>query len=111
MDKGVEVLMPIYPDYTRNFTDFPLDYFRYGNEVTTGSMFTPFLILVIAIILYMSMSRFDVKPKQQFAATSFIYGILGVLAYLAGLTTGIWLVTYVFAFALSIVFLMVGKET
>ena len=101
----------IYDENFMNLTDFPIDYFRYGNELSTGQMFTPFLILVIGIILYLSISGFDVKPKQKFAAAAMIYSLLGGLAFIAQLANGFWLVTYVVAFSLSIVALIVGKET
>jgi len=98
----------IYPEPSINVTKFPIDYFRYGNEVSTGHSFTPLLVFFISLIIYFGMSG---ENKQRFAATGMIYGILGVLTFLAGLSNGFWMVTYVVAFALSIVALIIGKQT
>lgn len=98
----------IYPEPSINVTKFPIDYFKYANEVSTGKSFTPLLVLFIALILFFSMSG---ENKQRFAATGMVYGLLGGIAFLAGLANGFWLVTYVLTFSLSIVALIVGKQT
>ena len=98
----------IYPEPSINVTKFPIDYFIYGNEVSTGASFTPLVVLFASLIIYFSMSG---ENKQRFAATGMIYGLLGGLTFLAGLSNGFWLVTYILSFALSIVSLIIGKQT
>lgn len=95
-------------NHTSNITRFPMDFMRYANDVSDG-LFMHFVLIGTFFIIYMSVSGFDIKPKDRFATAGVVTGLLSILAFLGGLETLLGLFIGLGLFVVSFAMLVMGR--